>query len=81
MEFTPDRARNYPSTLLEWFSAERNCRMAVRAKLPDGQLATSAIKSWTTGDEYTAHLLQSRFVFVLFSLPPDERYCHLIVIH
>ena len=59
-ELTPDRARNYPPTLLEWNCAEKQSGMALQARLSDGQNATAAVQSWTTGDEYTANLLQSR---------------------
>ena len=59
-ELTPDRARNYPQTILERQCAERKDRMALHACLSDGQNATGAVQSWTTADEFTANLLQSR---------------------
>ncbi|XP_064594768.1 unconventional myosin-XV-like isoform X2 [Liolophura sinensis] len=56
----PRHHRIYPPCALEWKTARKRANMALEARMPDGEVMIGHVESWTTGEEFVAHLLKQR---------------------
>jgi myosin-15 len=56
--------RSYPPCLLEWTANKVKACMSLQGIFADGHKIYGHIESWTTGEEFASHLLQSRSVDV-----------------
>ncbi|XP_064628723.1 unconventional myosin-XV-like isoform X2 [Lineus longissimus] len=57
MGIEPLLSRTYPPSMLEWRANKRRAHMAVEVKFADGSQTSSAVDSWTTGEEFTSNIL------------------------
>lgn len=63
MKIKPQLSRTYPPCLLEWKAALRKANMALNAKFPDEEAMMGHVESWTSCEQFAAHLLNQRNMF------------------